>query len=161
MLFPTLLMAGLALIAMAVAFRNGQLDEGFKVSWHLTLEILPLMVFAMLLAGMAQVIIPQEMIVKWVGKEAGMRGILLATVAGGFCPGGPYVSFPLVLTLLRAGASIPTLVAFLTSWSLWAVSRLAMEVGFLGWRFVFIRLLSVVLFPIIAGMIAQVLIKIF
>ena len=40
------------------------------------------------------------------------------------------------------------------------VSRLAMEVGFLGWRFVLIRLLSVFFVPIMAGMIAQWLVRV-
>ena len=90
MLFPTLFMGALALAVSVVAFRQGQLVEGGRVSWHMAVEIFPLLVFALILAGMTQVIIPQQLVTEWVGENAGMKGILVGAVAGGFCPGGPY-----------------------------------------------------------------------
>ena len=84
-----------------------------------------------------------------------MRGILIGTVAGALAPGGPYVSFPVAAGLLRSGASVGTMVAFVTGWSLWAVSRLPMEVGILGWKFTLIHIASTFFFPPIAGLIAQ------
>ena len=68
------------------------------------------------------------------------------------------MSLPIVAGLLRSGASAGTMVAFLTGWSLWAVSRLPMEVGgILGWKFTLIRIASTFFFPPIAGLIAQAL----
>jgi uncharacterized membrane protein YraQ (UPF0718 family) len=67
------------------------------------------------------------------------------------------VSLPIVAGLLKTGAGIGTMVAFLTGWSIWAVSRLPMEVGILGWKFVFIRLVSTFIFPPLAGWIAQII----
>ena len=123
----------------------------------MTVEILPLLIFAFIVAGMIRVLLPHELISKWVGVESGMRGILIGTVAGGFSPGGPYVSLPIVAGLLRTGAGVGTMVAFLTGWSLWAVSRLPMEVGILGWKFTLIRITCTFFFPPIAGLLAQAL----
>jgi hypothetical protein len=47
------------------------------------------------------------------------------------------------------------MVAFMTGWSLLAVSRLPMEIGIIGWKFTLIRLASTFFFPPIAGMIAN------
>jgi hypothetical protein len=47
------------------------------------------------------------------------------------------------------------MVAFLTAWSLVAVSRLPMEVGILGWKFTLIRILTTFFFPPVAGFLAQ------
>lgn len=160
MLIPTIFMGVLALVLSGVAYVQGKHLTGLKSAGAMLLEILPLIIFAFIIAGMVQVLVPEEMIAGWLGKKSGMRGILMGTLAGGLCPGGPYVSFPLVIVLLRSGAGIPTMVAFLTSWSLWAVSRLAMEVGMLGWRFVLIRLLCVFFFPPLAGLIATFVVKI-
>ena len=91
------------------------------------------------------------------GAESGLRGILIGSIAGGLAPGGPYVSLPVVAGLLRAGAGVGTMVAFLSAWSLWAVARLPMEVGILGWKFTLIRLASTFFFPPVAGFIAQTL----
>lgn len=126
----------------------------------MTIEILPLLVFAFIVAGMVQVLLPKELLAKWIGTESGLRGILIGTAAGACAPGGPYVSLPIAAGLLRSGASIGTMVAFLTGWSLWAVVRLPMEIGIMGWKFTLIRLASVFFFPPIAGLIAQTLTKI-
>ena len=50
-----------------------------------------------------------------------------------------------------------TVVAFVTGWALWAFSRLPMEVGIMGWRFTLVRMASTVVFPLVAGLIAQAL----
>jgi uncharacterized membrane protein YraQ (UPF0718 family) len=150
-------MAILALILVAVGYFRGEGQHlaGAKIGLKLTLEVLPLLVFAFLVAGMVQVLIPQEFLNRWVGSESGIKGILVGTLAGGFTPGGPYVSLPIIAGLLQMGAGIGTLVAFLTSWSLWAVARLPMEIGLMGWKFTLIRLVCTFFFPPLAGLLAQ------
>ena len=155
MLIPTIVMGVLAIGLVAIGYYKGQHITGLKSALTMTIEILPLLVFAFIVAGMVQVLLPQQLLAKWVGAESGMRGIFVGTVAGALAPGGPYVSLPIAAGLLRAGASVATMVAFLTGWSLWAVGRLPMEVGILGWRFTLIRLASTFFFPPIAGLIAQ------
>jgi len=157
MLIPTIIMAVLALVLLYVGYQKGEGQHvtGLKSALDMIIEILPLLVFALVIAGMVRVLLPQELLSKWVGQESGFRGILIGTVAGGLAPGGPYVSLPVAAGLLRAGASIGTMVAFLTGWSLWAVSRLPMEVGIMGWRFTVIRFACTFFFPPIAGLIAN------
>ncbi len=158
MLIPTIIMAVLAAIFLIVGYYKGQGQNltGIKLAMNMTVQILPLLVFAFIVAGMAQVLLPQELISKWIGAESGIRGIFIGTVAGALAPGGPYVSLPVAAGLLRSGAGVGTMVAFLTGWSLWAVSRLPMEVGILGWKFTLIRLASTFFFPPIAGFIAHI-----
>lgn len=157
MLIPTIIMGVLAFVLLVIGYSKGQGQHirGMSSALNMTVEILPLLVFAFIVAGMIQVLLPRELLSKWVGAESGMRGILIGTVAGGLSPGGPYVSLPVVAGLLRAGAGVGTMVAFLTGWSLWAISRLPMEVGILGWKFTLIRLACTFFFPPIAGLIAQ------
>jgi uncharacterized membrane protein YraQ (UPF0718 family) len=159
MLIPTIVMGVLAITLLVIGYYKGQGQHisGVKSGLSMTIEILPLLILAFIVAGMVQVLLPNELLSRWIGVESGMRGILIGTVAGGFTPGGPYVSLPIVAGLLRSGASAGTMVAFLTGWSLWAVSRLPMEVGVLGWKFTLIRIGSTFFFPPIAGLIAQAL----
>ncbi|MBN1504384.1 MAG: permease [Candidatus Eisenbacteria bacterium] len=157
MLVPTIIMAALAIVLVVIGHRRGGGSEiqGLKFAFVLLAEMLPLLVFALIVAGMIQVLVPKELLARWVGAESGMRGILLGTVAGGLSPGGPYVNLPLAAGLMQAGASVGTMVAFLTGWSLWAVSRLPMEVGLLGWKLTAIRVAATFFFPPIAGLLAQ------
>lgn len=159
MLAPTIIMGIIAFILLAVGYLNGQGQHvsGLSSAFRMTLEILPLLIFAFIVAGMVRVLLPYDMISRWIGEESGIRGILIGTAAGGLAPGGPYVSLPVVAALLRSGAGVGTMVAFLTGWSLWAVSRLPMEVGILGWKFTLIRLACTFFFPPVAGIIARAL----
>ncbi len=157
MVIPTMIMAALALILFIIAYYRGEGQHitGLKSAIQIIIDIFPLLIFAFIVAGMFQTLLPQNLISKWIGEESGMRGILIGTLAGGLTPGGPYVSLPLVAGFLKSGASSGTMVAFLTSWSLWAVARLPMEFGILGWQFTLIRLGSTFFFPPIAGIIAN------
>jgi len=157
MLIPTVIMGVIALIFVISGYISGEGKHisGLKSAAKMTVEIIPLLIFAFIIAGMVQVLIPKELIAKWVGGESGLKGILIGTVAGGLTPGGPYVSLPIVAGLIKAGAGVGTMVAFLTSWSLWAVGRLPMEFGILGWKFTLVRLACTFFFPPIAGIIAQ------
>jgi uncharacterized membrane protein YraQ (UPF0718 family) len=157
MLIATFIMGLIAIILVFIGYYKGGGEHvlGLKAAMNMTVQILPLVIFAFIVAGMVQVLVPHEFLSKWVGRESGIRGILIGTVAGGLAPGGPYVSLPLAAGLLRSGASIGTMVAFLTGWSLWAVSRLPIEVSIMGWRFTLIRIVSTFFFPPIAGLIAN------
>ena len=157
MIVATIIMGVLAIVLFSIGYYKGQGQHisGMRSALHMTVEILPLLVFAFIMAGMIQVLLPRELLAKWIGVESGMRGILIGTVAGGLSPGGPYVSLPIVAGFLRAGAGVGTMVAYLTAWSLWAIARLPMEVGILRWKFTLIRIVSTFFFPPIAGLIAQ------
>ena len=157
MLFPTIFMGVLAVILFLVSYYQGEGGHiaGIKIALDMIVSMLPLLFFALVVAGMVQVLIPHALLAKWVGAESGLRGIFLGALAGGLSPGGPFVNLPIAAGLLRAGAGVGTMVAFLTAWSLWAVSRLPMEVGILGWKFTLIRLVCTVIFPPIAGIIAN------
>ena len=159
MLIPTIVLGVIAFVLIGIAYYkgDGQHIVGIKAASKMMIQILPMLIFAFLIAGMIQVLLPQEMIAKWIGADSGIKGILIGTVAGGLSPGGPYVSLPIAVAMLRAGAGVGTMVAFLTGWSLWAISRLPMEFGILGWKFTLIRLACTFLFPPIAGLIAHLL----
>ncbi len=157
MLIPTIVMGALAIVLTIIAYNKGggEYILGLKSAGNLLLQIVPLLIFAFIVAGMIQQLIPTVIISRWVGAESGFRGILIGTVVGGFMPGGPYVSMPLAAGLLKVGAGVGTMVALLTSWSLWAITRLPMEIGIMGWKFALIRLTCTFFFPPIAGMIAN------
>jgi uncharacterized membrane protein YraQ (UPF0718 family) len=159
MLIPTIILGVLAVVLLFIGYYRGEAQhiQGVKSALNMLVEILPLLAFAFIVAGMVQVLLPHEAIAKWVGMESGLRGILIGSVAGGLTPGGPFVSLPLAAGLLRSGASAGTMVAYLTAWSLWAVNRLPMEVGILGWKFTLVRLGSTLILPIIGGLVAQAL----
>ena len=157
MLIPTIIMGVIAITLLVIGYQKGGGEHilGIKLAGNLLWQLIPILIFAMIVAGMVQVLLPVEVISKWIGTESGLRGIMIGTVMGGITPGGPYVNLPIAAGLLRAGAGIGTMVAFLTGWSLWAITRLPLEIGIMGWKFTLIRLACTFFFPPIAGLIAN------
>jgi len=160
MLIPTVIMGIMALTLVIISYHKEQHMTGLRTTFDMIINMLPLIIFAIIVAGMIQALMPKELLSRWIGSESGIKGLLIGTLAGAFAPGGPYVSLPIAAGLMRSGAGIGTMVAFLTGWSLWAVLRLPLDIGILGPKFTLIRFLSVFLFPPIAGLIAQFLAKI-
>jgi uncharacterized membrane protein YraQ (UPF0718 family) len=146
--------------AAAVACWVVQGPEVFKAALHddlgLMAVVFPRVLLALLVAGLVQVILPRDKVAYWVGSESGLRGILIATVAGALTPGGPMTSFPFVVALYMAGADRGSLVAYLTSWSLLGFQRfMVWEVPILGIDFALLRALANLPLPIIAGLLAR------
>ena len=144
-----------ALIGVALWRGGGALQKGLTFGGKTFLTTLPLLIMAFAIAGLVQILVPREVIVKWLGASAGFKGIMIATVAGAVTPGGPYVSFPIVASLYKSGASVGTVVAFVTAWSLWAVARFPLEIGLVGPKLAIARFLSTLIVPPLAGLFAQ------
>lgn len=159
--FATITMVALALILVVVAYlrHDGSLGAGLRAGGKTLVDIIPLLIAAFAVAGLAQALIPKELVAGWLGNESGLKGIFIASGIGALTPGGPFVSYPLVAVLYTSGAGIGPVVAFVTAWSLWAVSRLPLELAIVGPRLTIIRLLSTLIFPPLAGLIAGWLFK--
>ena len=157
MLLPTIIMGVIAIVLLFIGYQRGGGEHilGLKTGGSLLIQIIPLLIFAFIVAGMVQTLIPREIVARWIGVESGFRGLLIGTLMGSLTPGGPFVTMPIAAGLLRTGASVGTMVAFVTAWLLVAVTRLPLEVGLLGWKFTLIRLACTFFFPPIAGIIAN------
>lgn len=116
------------------------------------------MPLAILVGAFLVEIVPQEVLRSAIGQESGLTGILIASVAGGLLPGGPFVSFPIAVAFYKAGVGVPQMMALLTAWSVYAIHRtLNFELTMMGGRFILLRLASSCLFPPFAGIAAALL----
>ena len=158
----TILIWLLAGVMIAIALSQGKETavSGARGSWRALVDLMPLLVGVFIIVGFADTILPKDLIAELLGGESGLRGILIASGLGVLTPGGPFVSYPLVATLYKAGAGVGPLVAFVTGWSLGAISRLPLEIGLVGLRLTLIRLASSILFPPLAGLIASGLVRV-
>jgi uncharacterized membrane protein YraQ (UPF0718 family) len=133
------------------------LGEGLRASGRGALQLVPLLAVVFLLAGLVEVLLPREMVAAWLSDAAGLRGILVAWVAGALTPGGGPVGLPLAAALLRSGAGIGVVVTYVTSMSLLSFVRVPLELGIYGERLTLFRMLSCILLPPIAGALARLL----
>ena len=155
----TLILAAVAAILLVVAFFRGR-DlplAGLQAAGRTLWRNLPLLLLGFALAGLAQVLIPRDWITRWLGAQAGVKGVLVGCVVGGLVPGSPYATFPLVAALYRAGASLGAVVGFVSAWALWSVSRLPVEIALIGPKPALVRYTVTFVVPPIAGLLAEII----
>ncbi len=155
LLFPGGILVVLVVITFlqkgAVGAGDG-VRNGAKLFW----TVAPNLAVGFLLAGFLTAMLPQESIARWLGEGSGVKGLLAGTLGGALTPGGPFTHFPIVASLMGKGAALGPICAYIAAWALLGVNRIVVWEGpMLGWRFVGIRVLSCLLLPPIAGLLAH------
>lgn len=121
--------------------------------------IIPIILIAMVISSYVRKLLPTAVVERWLGSESGLRGLAVAILGGAVTPGGPFAAFPLVVGFYRTGASFEICVAYLTSWAVLGLNRvLIWELPFLGVDFVLLRLLVSLPLPVIAWLLAKLLV---
>jgi uncharacterized protein len=155
----TLILAAIAVVLAILAYLKdpGLPMLGVKNGVSMLAFVIPRMVVAIILAGLMQVLVPQDFVSRHFGQGGGMRALVLATLAGVVTPGGPMVTVPFMVALANSGAALSSLVAYMTAWSLFGLQRIiAWEAPLMGWRFVVARVVPSLAFPVLAGWLVSV-----
>lgn len=157
MIIALIILIASAGAAVVYAYKKGDGShiEGFKITWKTFVNIAPLLLIAFIMAGFMRVVIPPELIENWLGEEAGLKGILIGSIGGALIPGGPYIAFPIISSIYKAGAGLGTVVACVTGWAMWGVITTMFELAIIGHRFTVLRLGLVLIFPPCAGLLAK------
>ncbi|MBL41280.1 MAG: hypothetical protein CMM49_01315 [Rhodospirillaceae bacterium] len=142
-----------------VYFKNKEnISQALSISYDQLIVILPRLPFSLLAAGFITVLLPEQIISGWIGSDSGFIGVLIAAIIGAFVPSGPIVAFPVAIAFYKLGAGYPQLVAFLTGWSSFQITRMLMwEIPFLGWGFAYRRIIISIPLPLVAGGISMLL----
>ena len=116
----SLVMIGLAiaLLVFALIRGGGLAKDGVKLATQTLWNTLPLILAGFLIGGLVQVLLPAELIQTWIGKEAGVKGVLIGCLAGGLIPGSPYVMFPIISKLSKTNTGVSAIIKFVSAWSL-------------------------------------------
>jgi uncharacterized membrane protein YraQ (UPF0718 family) len=158
-----ILWGAVGLLALLTWYKHGPqgVREGLGGAWTLAKVVIRIVPFALLAAMILAQVIPQQVIAGLIGNETGLQGIVIASIAGGLVPSGPFLSFPLALSLYHTGAGLPQLISFITGWSVYATFRVIVwELPMMGPRFTMIRLSASAILPVVAGILAGVLYQI-
>ncbi len=123
-------------------------------------EMLPKVLAGCLIGAFVTLLLPREMVARWVGHESGFTGLLIAALFGAILPGGPITIYPVAGAFLAMGADAGAVVAFITSWTLIGYTRaLVWELPFFGSDFVIWRIAAAVPLPILAGLLARLAVR--
>lgn len=126
--------------------------EAYAGVWRMVVMNGPRLVVALISAGLFAELLPEETVRQYLGDTSGFTGVLLGTALGVLTPGGAFVSFALAAGAMQAGATVPAMVAYLTAWALFGLTKVvAEELAFLGPHFLWRRVVVTLPIPLLAG----------
>lgn len=86
--------------------------------------LLTLVFAAILLASAIQVLIPKDLIQKYLGPSAGLRGVLTGGLLAGLLQGGPYAVYPIIKGLQEEGVGLSVVISMLVGYSIIGSGRI-------------------------------------
>jgi len=108
---------------------------GFTVK-EMLLVIPPIFV----LLGLLDVWIPRETMMRFMGEESGLKGVLLAFLLGSAAAGPLYGAFPVASVFMRKGVKFSNILVFIGAWSTTKIPLVLFEVEAMGVKFALTRL---------------------
>jgi len=150
-----------AILALGLVFSLGKSKEktkkAFKVALKSLLKTAPALLAMLGIVGLILGLLTPEKISSLIGAEAGFLATITAAVIGSLTLIPSLVAFPLAGSLLRSGATVMTISAFITTLVMVGVVTAPMEMKVLGKRFTLLRnglsIIAALLIAFLMGMI--------
>jgi len=127
-----------ALIASMMKSKE-KTKKAFKIAGKGFLKSAPSLLTVLGIVGLTLGTLTPETITKLVGSEAGFIATIFASIIGAVTLIPSLVAFPLAGSLLRSGATVMTISAFVTTLVMVGVVTAPMEIKELGKKFTFLR----------------------
>ncbi len=132
-------------------YSNSLGSKAFDISLENLGQMLSFLPAIFILVGLLDVWIPKETMIKYMGDNSGIKGILIAFFLGSAAAGPLYAAFPVAALLLKKGARLAYVLIFLGAWSSTKLPLILFEIASLGVRFTVIHVsVSIVSFLAIA-----------
>jgi uncharacterized membrane protein YraQ (UPF0718 family) len=120
-------------------FDYGKTIHGIKKGLTLFLNLLPTLIVMLALVSIVLYLIPNETLVRYLGKDAGITGWFISALLGSIALMPGFVACPLCSVLLKSGVSYATVAVFMTTLTLVGVVTLPLEVKYFGLKTSIIR----------------------
>jgi uncharacterized membrane protein YraQ (UPF0718 family) len=128
--------------------------RAIETSRRFFLEMIGVLPAVVVLMGLFAVFVSNDFVVRHLGRESGLKGFILSVFMGTLPTGPLYVAFPLVRAMLKKGAGVANMIAFLTAYACIKLPQELLELRFLGPEFTAARLALTVMAAGVMGVIA-------
>lgn len=130
----------LLLVNIGILFASPEIGKkSFILSFDSLLEMLSIIPPIFILLGLMDVWIPKETMMKYMGKDAGLKGAVFAFALGSFSAGPLYASFPVAAVFLKKGVSLTNIFIFVGAWSTTKIPMMLFEITQLGGKVAVLR----------------------
>ncbi len=126
-------------LAVSVIKSKEKTKKAFKIAVKALIKSAPNLLTVLGIVGLTLGILTPETISRLVGSEAGFTATIFAAMIGAITLIPSLVAFPLAGSLLRSGATVMTISAFITTLVMVGVVTAPMEIKELGKKFTLLR----------------------
>lgn len=136
------LFIALLLIELLLFFIKPDLSvKAFTLSYKSLFEMLSVLPPIFILLGLMDVWMKKETLMKYMGEDSGLVGIIIAFVLGSIAAGPLYGAFPVAVVLLKKGCKLSNVFVMIGAWSTTKIPLLMFEASSMGLRFTLYRLI--------------------
>ncbi len=94
-----------------------------------------------ILMGLLDVWVPKDVMIKYMGEDSGLKGILLSIFIGSAAAGPLYGAFPVAAVFMKKGVKFTNILIFIGAWSTTKIPMFLFELSSLGSKFAITRLI--------------------
>jgi uncharacterized membrane protein YraQ (UPF0718 family) len=146
----TVILYVIAILALVISFIKSRekTKAALKKAWKSFENILPQLLFILLIIGITLSILTPETISRILGDESGWYGVLIAALIGSITMVPAFVAFPLAAAVLGAGAGYMQIAAFVSTLMMVGIVTIPVEVNYFGKKATAVRNISAFLFSL-------------
>lgn len=127
--------------------------QGIKGGLVMFFNLLPLLVFMLALVSLVLFLIPNEMLVTYIGEGSGISGWGIAAFFGSVSLIPGFIAFPLSSVLIKSGVAYSTIAVFITTLMMVGLVTLPLEARFFGMKTSIVRNVFSLLAALLTGFI--------
>ena len=121
-----------AIVAVSALVNRQKTWKGLQKGVNMLLKLLPSFLSIIILVSVFLGLIPQETLVHYLGKDAGISGLAIAAMLGSIALIPGFISYPLGAMLLRNGVSYSVIAVFMTTLMMVGILTLPIEIKYFG-----------------------------
>jgi len=130
--------------------------SSLRVSGHILANVFPVLIIVILFMGITNAFFKPKKVVRYLGKESGFKGWLIAVLAGILSHGPIYIWYPFLKELRQKGMRTGLIAVFLYNRAI-KVFLLPLLIYYFGAEYSIVLLMALIIASLVEGKIIEVL----
>ncbi|MBN2805863.1 MAG: hypothetical protein JXR22_04335 [Prolixibacteraceae bacterium] len=130
---------------------------GIRKGLKMFLNLAPTILMVLAAVSILLYFLPNELIVKHLGENAGTAGYAIAALVGSFALIPGFIAYPLAGALVKSGVGYPVIAVFITTLMMVGILTLPIEIKFFGLKTSLLRNMLFLMASLIIGIITGII----
>lgn len=127
------------LLGLSFLFDVQKTLKGIRKGLTMFMNLLPVLLLMLALVSIVLFLVPNELLIQYMGKDAGMEGWVMAALLGSVALIPGFIAYPLCGVLIKSGVAYTSIAVFITTLTMVGFVTLPLEAKFFGWKTSIIR----------------------